>query len=75
VLYAIGFTWPTNGEAVVRSLAPTLGSEAVHTVTLLGSDAKLRFEQRSDGLHVQLPAQPPAKYAYVLRVTFELAGH
>jgi len=47
----------------------------VHTVTLLGSDAKLRFEQRPDGLHVQLPAQPPAKYAYALRVTFDLAGH
>ena len=74
-LYAIGFAWPTTGEAVIRSLAPTLGSEPVHTVTLLGSDAKLRFEQRPDGLHVQLPAQPPAKYAYALRVTFDLAGH
>jgi alpha-L-fucosidase len=75
VLYAIGFAWPTNGEAVVRSLAPTLGSEPVHAVTLVGSDAKLRFEQRPDGLHVQLPAQSPAKYAYALRVTFDLAGH
>src|SRR5215472_14532944 len=75
VLYAIGLARPTNGEAVIRSLAPTLGSEPVHTVTLLGSDAKLRFEQRPDGLHVQLPAQPPAKYAYALRVTFDLAGH
>jgi alpha-L-fucosidase len=37
----------------------------------LGSDAKPRFEQRADGLHVQLPAQAPAKYAYALRVTFE----
>jgi len=24
---------------------------------------------------VHLPAQPPAKYAYVLRVKFEHAGH
>jgi len=30
----------------------------------------LQFEQRADGLHAQLPAEPPAKYAYVLRVTF-----
>jgi hypothetical protein len=42
---------------------------------MLGSDAKPRFEQRADGLHVQLPAQAPAKYAYVLRVTFESALH
>jgi alpha-L-fucosidase len=42
----------------------------VRSVALLGSDAKLQFEQRAEGLHVQLPAQPPAKYAYVLRVTF-----
>jgi alpha-L-fucosidase len=76
VLYAIGFAWPAKGETVIRSLTPTLGSEPVLTVTLLGAGAaKLRFEQRPDGLHVQLPAQPPAKYAYVLRVTFDLAGH
>jgi alpha-L-fucosidase len=75
VLYAIGLAWPANGEAVIRSLASTLGSEPVQTVGLLGSDAKPRFEQRADGLHVQLPAQAPAKYAYVLRVTFDRTLH
>ena len=73
VLYAIGLAWPANGEAVIHSLAPTVGSASVQSVALLGSDAKLQFEQRADGLHVQLPAQAPAKYAYVLRVTFERA--
>jgi alpha-L-fucosidase len=71
VLYAIGFAWPANGEAVIHSLAGTVGSERVQNVALLGSDSKLRFQQRGDGLHVQLPGQPPAKYAYALRVTFE----
>jgi alpha-L-fucosidase len=42
---------------------------------LLGGDAKLRFEQRADGLHVQVPAQAPAKYAYALRLSFEHASH
>jgi alpha-L-fucosidase len=70
VLYAIGLAWPTNGEAVIHSLAQTAGGEPVQSVALIGSDAKLRFEQRADGLHVQLPAQAPAKYAYVLRMTF-----
>ena len=75
VIYAIGLAWPTNGEAVIHSLARTVGSEPVQSVAMLGGDAKLRFEQRADGLHVQLPVQAPAQYAYVLRLMFERASH
>jgi alpha-L-fucosidase len=75
VLYAIGLAWPSNGEAVIHSLAPTAGSSRVQSVTLLGSDSELKFDQRSDGLHLQLPAQAPAKYAYALRVTFDRSSH
>lgn len=75
VLYAIGLDWPTNGEAVIRSLAQTVGGEPVKSVVLLGSDAKLQFDQRADGLHLRLPAQAPTKYAYALRVTFDRALH
>jgi len=69
-LYVIGLSWPGNGEAVVRSLASAVGGERVKTVSLLGSDAKVQFDQQGDGLHVKLPAQAPSKYAYVARVTF-----
>ncbi len=72
-LYIIGLAWPASGEAVVRSLATIVGSEPVASVDLLGGHPSLRFEQRGDGLHVHLPAQPPAKYAYVLRVKFQHA--
>jgi alpha-L-fucosidase len=75
LLYAIGLEWPTNGEAVIRTLARTVGSEPVQSVVLIGNDAKLPFDQRTDGLHVQLSAQTPIKYAYVLRVTFGGAFH
>ena len=70
LLYAIGMAWSAKGEVLIRSLAATVGSEQVQSIALLGSNAKLQFEQRADGLHVLLPAQPPAQYAYVLRVTF-----
>jgi alpha-L-fucosidase len=70
VLYAIGLAWPAGGEAIVHSLAGAIGSEPVQEVALLGGSAKLQFEQRADGLHVQLPAEPPAKFAYALRITF-----
>jgi alpha-L-fucosidase len=70
VLYAIGLAWPDNGEAVIRSLVPTAGSNGVKAVALLGTEGTPQFEQHPDGLHVKLPAQSPAKYAYALRVTF-----
>jgi len=70
VLYVIGLGWPGNGEAVIHSLAQNVGGESVQSVALVGSEAKIQFEQRTDGLHVQLPAQAPGKYAYVLRVSF-----
>ncbi len=70
-LYAIGLGWPASGEAVIHSLAPSVGGERVRSVELLGSDAKVQFDQRADGLHVRLPAEAPAKYAYALRLTFE----
>jgi alpha-L-fucosidase len=74
-VYAIGLAWPTRREAVIHSLAKTVGTEPVQSVAMLGGDAKLRFEQRADGVHVQLPAEAPAKYAYVLRLRFERASH
>ena len=72
-LYVIGLGWPANGRAVIHALAQATGSERVQSVVLVGSDAKLQFEQSDDGLHVRLPAQAPTKYAFALRVTFEPA--
>ena len=57
MLYAIGLGWPTNGEAVIHSLASAVGNEHVQSVILVGSDAKLQFEQRADGLRVRLPTR------------------
>lgn len=74
VLYAIGLAWPA-GEAVIHSLARSIGSDTVQSVALLGAGAELQFEQRADGLRVRLPAQPPAKFAYVLRVAFKISSH
>jgi alpha-L-fucosidase len=70
VLYAIGLAWPTKQDVIIRSLAPAAGTEPVQSVALLGSDARPQFQQRADGLHVQLPSEAPSKYAYVLRLTF-----
>lgn len=73
-LYVIGFTWPAGRQAVIHSLSLLPGNQSVQSVALLGSDAAVRFEQRPDGLHVQLPEHAPSQYGYSLRVNFG-AGH
>jgi len=69
-LYAIELGWPT-GEAIIHTLGTTVGERKVSGVSLLGSDAELKFKQQADGLHVQVPSQAPCKYAYTFRVEFE----
>jgi alpha-L-fucosidase len=69
VLYAIELGWPSNREAVIHTLGSAAGDHSrIASVALLGSDAKLAFEQRDDGLHIHLPEQNPGKYAYSFRI-------
>jgi len=68
-IYAIELAWPTTGEAVIRSLGTSqLDGKAVKSVALLGDNVDLRFQQKSDGLYIRLPALPPCKYAYAFRI-------
>jgi alpha-L-fucosidase len=69
-LYAIELGWPSNREAVIHSLGRTAFGDRtkITSVVLLGSDSRLAFEQREDGLHIQLPEQSPGKYAYSFRI-------
>lgn len=70
-LYAIGLGWPSSAEAVIHSLGATgLGSgQKISSVSLLGSEANLKFEQHPDSLRVTLPPKPSTKYAYALRIS------
>lgn len=71
-LYAIELGWASGGEAVIHSLGSF--ERKVGSVSLLGSDAKLVSEQKSDGLHIHVPAQAPGKYAYAFSISFEGDG-
>jgi alpha-L-fucosidase len=72
VLYAVEMGWPVNGQATIHALTPgTLGAERrIQSIRLLGSAARLSFEQLADGLHVHLPEHPIGKYAYTFRIDF-----
>jgi alpha-L-fucosidase len=64
-LYAIELAWPDSREAVIHSLDQAgLGTFKIESVSLFGYDGKLFYEQKSDGIHIHLAAQPPGKYAY-----------
>ena len=71
VLYAIELGDPASGEAVIHSLNAALGQARVASVAQLGSDTKLAFEQRDDGLHIHLPEHVSGKYAYTYRIQFD----
>ena len=66
-LYAIAMGWPTDGNLLIHSLGSGM-SFKVGSVSLLGSDEKIHFEQEGDGLHLKLPAHHPDMYAYSFKI-------
>jgi len=74
-IYAIELGWPSNGQTIIRSLGTgAKGLQKVTAIALLGSTQNLKFQQQSDGLHIQLPEQAPGKYAFAFHIDMENAG-
>jgi alpha-L-fucosidase len=68
-LFAIEMGWPGSGEAVIHALgADGLPGQHIRSISLLGSEAKLSYEQETDGLHIKLPEKPTEELAYVFRI-------
>jgi alpha-L-fucosidase len=66
-LYAIAMGWPADGRLLIRSLGSTSGVR-VSNVSLLGSQAPIAWSQQSEELVLQLPAEPPGRYAFAFRI-------
>lgn len=70
-LYAIALGWPENGKALIKCLSKgnPLRPEPILRVELLGQ-GNLKFEQKEDGLEVNLPAnKTELNYAYSLKIS------
>jgi alpha-L-fucosidase len=74
ILYATALGWPTGGSLTLHTLFrgnPYLPA-AVCEVDLLGTNLKIAYSEQTDGLHLTLPATPPANLpadtAYVFRI-------
>jgi alpha-L-fucosidase len=67
-VYAICLTWPEE-KVHIKSLGErALDDLDVVSVSMLGIDDDLKWEQRRDGLTVVFPDKKPCKYAYVLKI-------
>jgi alpha-L-fucosidase len=70
VLYAIALGWPESGDLWIHALpngTPYLKGP-VCSVRLLGMDHELKWAQREDGLHIQLPSVQPDEPAFAFRI-------
>ncbi len=68
-VYAYLMAWPADGQVVIHALAT--GAGKITEVSLLGAKDKLVWQQTADGLEVKLPATPPCRFAYGLKITGE----
>ncbi len=69
-LYATVLAWPTSGTVRIQILGSGLPylPHPVCSVKLLGSDARLAFNQNPEGLSISLPAQPANDLPIVFRI-------
>ncbi len=68
-LYAILMGWP-GAEATIHLLpaGKSLPCGRIRRIDLLGAARPLQWSQNEQGLTVQMPAQKPGDYAFVLRI-------
>ncbi|OHX68510.1 alpha-L-fucosidase [Flammeovirga pacifica] len=69
-LYAIALDWPKDGKLNVKNLGENSQylTQEVLTVSMLGSNEKIQWERKDDGLMVQLPKEKPCDHAYVIKL-------
>ncbi len=70
VLYAICFGWPDFGEFTIKSLgsANSVSKRGIKSITMLGSDEPIEWQETESGLEVIFPTEEPCDYAYVLKI-------
>jgi len=70
-IYAHILAWPSNGSVTIKSLGKKnkkVPAVNVKTVSLLGYEKKLEFNQNEEALSVTLPSEKPNKISLVLKI-------
>lgn len=69
-LYAIGLGWPSDQKSSIKALGTDakLLKGKIASVRLLGSEAKLQWEQTGEALNITLPESRSSKHAFALKI-------
>lgn len=69
-VYAIALGWPQGGPLHIESFGSKGENELpkIQSVSLVGYEGDLEWEQTETALVVHFPANPPGKHAFVLKV-------
>jgi len=72
-LYAFQLGWPENETMAIRALGTKseYNSKKISSVTMVGSNEKLDFDQNDEQLLVKLPTEHHCKHAFVVNITFK----
>jgi alpha-L-fucosidase len=72
-LYAIQMGLPADGSATIHALGSEHEAKGlkITNVELVGSNAKVEFNQDADALHLRVANSPSAKYARAFRISVE----
>jgi len=72
ILYAIAMDWPEH-ELVLQSLnSDKVDKKEIKSISLIGSDQKLKWVQDKKGLTIQMPViKPSYNYAYPVKIVFK----
>ena len=68
-LYAIALDWPEDGKLTIKTLKkgkPYINN--FESVSMLGCNDNLEFNQSDEGLVVTFPTEKPCDYAFVLKI-------
>ena len=73
-LFAFVLGWPQSGEVLIKALKtaePISTRNRIKRISLLGSDDRVDWQRRDDGLQVRFPKNKPCEYAYGLKIDVE----
>jgi len=65
-IYAIALDWP-EGEITIESLK-VLDADKIKSVTMLGVNGELKWQQTENGLKIQIPMKKPCDYAFAFQI-------
>ena len=69
-LYAIALEWPQDNTLSISALAAGNRAGKVSSVSMLGYDGSLDWEQTGNGLLIALPDTRPCENAWSFRIVF-----